>query len=872
MTAIAAARAMPDGAAATVEGVVTVGLGALESGRAGFVQDASGGIAVYLEAAATRMVPAGTLVRITGSLDDRYAQRTLRVVPVDLVDLGPATIPDPLSVSTGTAAKSIEGRRVVVLGTVSEAPTGFADGLGLLVDDGTGPLRAIVGPAAQGLLDPHRGDLVAVVGPIGQRNSSGSGASGYRIHAMNEGELVVLATPSPTPSATVSPTATPALPSPTPSSLPTPTPLPTPSVDPTPTPAPTATPTVPSPTPVAASIAMVRSGPIGSTVSVEGTVTAEPGRLGSAALLAIGDGSGGIFVRLPDGVARPARGDRVVVAGKLADPYGQLEIRTTVGGIVPAGNPVGLPAPRAIGSLDLGETTEGRLAILSGRVEHAPATSAGGLALWVVDDAGDRARVLVAGPSGIVASQLLAGHRYRLTGIVGQRASRKGAQDGYRLWLRDRSDIVHLASPTPTSSPTPGPSSRPDSPPSVSIARALTLQGRSVSVVGVVTVPVSLLDASGRRIVIQDGSAAIEVLLPTGARAPAPGHRLRVAGQVGRAYDAPRIRAKTVTDLGSAAMPTPRSLSGAPTLSVEWRLVRIVGTVVDVRKLGERWRAEVRVGSSKVVVSGLPGARIVSTALIEGRRATIVGIVRRAYPGAADRRFAVVPRSPADIALGGSGSAGGSGPTTGGGMTSSGPVRDARDRGVGADSAGSPLAAAVELSQLGEHVGKRVRVGGLVVDLVGDGFTLDDGSATGRVVLAGEAAAFLGLIEPGDAVELAGTVELDGDGDARLVIEASADLLRVGALGASPDPAGSGPEPAASDSTSTGTGQSAGAIARAAGLGGLPDPTVAGAGWLALIVGLSVTVMLIRRRRARRGLSARIAARLAALSGPPPVR
>jgi hypothetical protein len=46
---------------------------------------------------------------------------------------------------------------------------------------------------------------------------------------------------------------------------------------------------------------------------------------------------------------------------------------------------------------------------------------------------------------------------------------------------------------------------------------------------------------------------------------------------------------------------------------------------------------------------------------------------------------------------------------------------------------------------------------------------------------------------------------------------------------------------------------------------------VAGAGWLALVVALSLTVMLIRRRRARRGLSARIAARLAALSGPPPV-
>jgi hypothetical protein len=176
----------------------------------------------------------------------------------------------------------------------------------------------------------------------------------------------------------------------------------------------------------------------------------------------------------------------------------------------------------------------------------------------------------------------------------------------------------------------------------------------------------------------------------------------------------------------------------------------------------------------------------------------------------------------------------------------------------------------VELSQLGEHVGQRVRVGGLVVELAPDGFTLDDGSATGRIVLAAEAASFLGLIEPGDAVELAGRVEADDAAGARLVVEVAADLLRVGALGASPDPAAPSRDPAAPGSTRDLSGPSA-SVARAAGLGGLPDLTVAGAGWLALVVALSVAVTLVRRRRARRGLAARIAARLAVLAGPPPV-
>ncbi len=157
--------------------------------------------------------------------------------------------------------------------------------------------------------------------------------------------------------------------------------------------------------------------------------------------------------------------------------------------------------------------------------------------------------------------------------------------------------------------------------------------------------------------------AAIEVRLPNGISAPSIGRRLRVVGKVGRAYDAPRIVATVVTDLGAAPAPTPRSLGGAPSVAVEWRLVRVSGTIVDIHKLGDRWRAELRVGSARVVISGLAGAHIPATSLIEGRRATIVGIARRPYPGSADRRFAVVPRSSADVAVSSSGS---TGATTGG--------------------------------------------------------------------------------------------------------------------------------------------------------------------------------------------------------------
>ncbi len=604
---------------------------------------------------------------------------------------------------------------------------------------------------------------------------------------------------------------------------------------------------------------------MGAQVTVEGVVTAEAGRLGSTALFALGDASGGIVVRLPSGATGPARGTRLLVTGVLADPYGQLEIRTGVGGIVPEVVSAALPPSLAIGAGDLDETTEGRLASLTGTLEHAPSRTSGGLAAWLVDDAGDRARILVATPSGIVAADLQAGHRYRLTGIVGQRASRKGALDGYRLWLRDRADVVHLAAPSPTPSPTPSPGSSSGSPETVTIARALALQGRTVSVVGVVTIPSTLLDATGRRIVIQDGTAAIEVRLPSGPAAPSPGRRIRVTGEVGRAYDAPRIRATEVTDLGSAALPTPRTLTASPTIAVEWRLVRVSGTVVDVKKLGDRWRAEIRVGSARVAISGLPGARIASTTLVEGRRATVVGIARRPYPGAADRRFSVVPRSPADVSVSDAGG-------TGGGGLGSRWRRAGRDvSGAGWSTGRGPIpgrGSMVELGSLDAHLGQRVRVGGLVVELAADGFTLDDGTATGRILLVDEAAAYLGLIEPGDPIEVSGTVEASGDGTLGLVVAAAADVARVGDPGSAAGPSDPARERDASEASPSADRAGQAALARTAGLDGLPDLTVAGVGWLAGMVGLSLAVTLVRRRRARRALGRRIAARLADLAGP----
>ena len=191
----------------------------------------------------------------------------------------------------------------------------------------------------------------------------------------------------------------------------------------------------------------------------------------------------------------------------------------------------------------------------------------------------------------------------------------------------------------------------------------------------------------------------------------------------------------------------------------------------------------------------------------------------------------------------------------------------APDRRLGEDPS-ADAAPTVELGSLDAHLGQRVRVGGLVVELTPDGFTLDDGTATGRIVLVDEATAYLGLIEPGDPIEVSGTAEASEDGTPRLVVAAAADVARVGDLGAalgSSDPA-LARDVRESSPSSDRAGEAA--LARTAGLDGLPDLTVAGVGWLAGMVGLSLAVTLVRRRRARRALGRRIAARLADLTGP----
>jgi hypothetical protein len=166
-----------------------------------------------------------------------------------------------------------------------------------------------------------------------------------------------------------------------------------------------------------------------------------------------------------------------------------------------------------------------------------------------------------------------------------------------------------------------------------------------------------------------------------------------------------------------------------------------------------------------------------------------------------------------------------------------------------------------DLIDLAAFEGQTVRVGGLVVDLRSDGLLLDDGTGVGLVILRPPALELLPLLEPDDAINVIGRVDVLADGPA-VVVEDPGAIIQAGdpvaATGAPHDPAGAGPGLTATTPPAPSSTQLAGLVDSPAGiLGGL-----AGLGMLIVLSLASLAVTLGRRAHARRLVEARIAARV----------
>jgi hypothetical protein len=379
-----------------------------------------------------------------------------------------------------------------------------------------------------------------------------------------------------------------------------------------------------------------------------------------------------------------------------------------------------------------------------------------------------------------------------------------------------------------------------------------------VTIQGTVTSPLGLFDGD-RRLTLQDGSGAILVRLPEGTTGPRVGSRLRVTGKVGTWYGGRQLEAdEPATNVGRGTA-TPVVLRRAPGEQDEWRLVRVRVRIEDVSRDGDTWRAEASLGAAgSLPLVGIARSGIPSDVLVEGRSATITGIVKRAHPSASDQRFGIVPRDRHDIRLGREPAA--TSDATTGSDTGSGDVdpgaQDAPVTDGGAGSVPGDTVVSVSLRGAAAMLGHRVRVAGALRVIETPLLTLDDGSGRGLVRLLDEAPTFEPALRLGEVVNVTGTVARRDLGGWEIVADAEG-LVRASALGLRATPAPT-QDAALLPAPSPGSGAGAAAMDADQGTGTGPLPLLFA---LTVAVAVAAVVMLC---------GALALGRLRRRSGPPP--
>jgi uncharacterized protein YdeI (BOF family) len=413
-TAIATARALADGTTVTVDGNALTASDFTDGG--GYIHDASGGIAVLLDGGSFAR---GDHLILTGVVDDRFAQRTIRAAGDDVTVTGTGGGPDPVASTTGTVGEALEARLVRIQGAISGSPTTLSGGLAFDVDDGSGAIRVVVGTTTgidtTGWSD---GIGVRVVGVVGQRDSSGTGTSGYRVQprAADDVEVLPGATPTPSPSG---------------------------SADPEPTPTPSASDGTVVP------IADARAAAKNARVTVRGVVTLASGTVDAGSAV-IQDGSGAILLRLGDEAGSVGRGELLEVASIRSTKSGMESLRVSVAprrlGTAPD------PTARALRSGDATEAVEAQLVVVRGAVVAAARRASSGTVSFEVDDGSGPLRVVLGASLTADNAPFSAGTWVEVLGVLGQETTGAQPQRGYRVWPRAPGDVRVLAAATGTSS------------------------------------------------------------------------------------------------------------------------------------------------------------------------------------------------------------------------------------------------------------------------------------------------------------------------------------------------------------------------------------------------------------------------------------
>ncbi|MGQ9767879.1 MAG: lamin tail domain-containing protein, partial [Anaerolineae bacterium] len=132
---IAVARRLAEDTRATVVGAVIYPPGLLS--RAIYIQDATGGLKVYLRSGDFPALTLGDMVQVTGWMRDFHGEAELSVPnPGYLTVLGAGPALDPLPIASGALGEAYEGQLVWLAGRVVKF-----ERQALVLDDGSGPAR-----------------------------------------------------------------------------------------------------------------------------------------------------------------------------------------------------------------------------------------------------------------------------------------------------------------------------------------------------------------------------------------------------------------------------------------------------------------------------------------------------------------------------------------------------------------------------------------------------------------------------------------------------------------------------------------------------------------------------------------------------------
>lgn len=416
---VATARALPDGTTVTIEGTALTGSSFTDGG--GHVADATGGIAVLL---ADGSFERGRLLRVTGVLDDRFSQRTIRSTGSDVVAIGEGSQMPPLTRATGSIDESVESVLISLSGVINGSPTELTTGLAFDVDDGSGAARVVVATLSGiGTADWSSGAHVEVVGVVGQRDSSGSGSAGYRVLPRDPGDVVSVGpagSPSPSPGDSGNPS-------------------------------PSASPGASDDAVGVISIADARLAPKNARVRVRGVVTM-PRAVVDPVSAVIQDGTGAIMLRLGDEVGPLTLGSRVEVEGVRSTKSGMETLRVTTP--ARALGSASEPEARALRTGQAAEADEARLVLVRGALLAAARRASSGTVSFEIDDGSGPLRISFGSSLAVAHEGLASGTWVEVLGVLGQETTGALPTRGYRVWPRGATDLRMLASATdPAASP-----------------------------------------------------------------------------------------------------------------------------------------------------------------------------------------------------------------------------------------------------------------------------------------------------------------------------------------------------------------------------------------------------------------------------------